>query len=204
MKDAEEKVLVIPRGLLETQGMFQGLTFDIDRYLPVLRDNRNYRFIPRSAAENDPTLKQLIPYFIICHQSGIWAYTRGKKSGETRLVARISIGIGGHINNLDENLFEDIYQRAATRELEEEVAVPPGYTQKIVALLNDDATPVGSVHLGVVHVLRTSSPAVSKRESAITEAGFRTRAELEPLRQQMETWSQICFDHIEEVLARGP
>lgn len=201
-KDLEE-VLVVDRALVERIGQFQGLTLDAGRYLPDLLNPRNYRFVPRHKAEGDDSLKQLIPYFLICHDDRIWCYVRGKKSGEERLVAKASMGIGGHINHLDENLFEDIYSRAAIRELEEEVVLPRGYTHKIVALLNDDLTPVGRVHLGVIHILKVSSPEVKKREDVITESGFRTLVELRAMYDRLETWSQICLDHIDALLARG-
>jgi predicted NUDIX family phosphoesterase len=203
MRDEHEEILVVERRLIERLGMFQGLTFATDKYVPDLLSPCNYRFVPRHKAEEDDSLKQLIPYFIICHADRVWCYTRGKRSGEGRLVAKVSIGIGGHINNEDLDLIENIYDRAAIRELEEEVAVPPGYAHHIAALLNDDSTPVGRVHLGVVHVLRTASADVRKNEQAITEASFRTLEELRSLRDRMETWSQICFDRIDELLARG-
>jgi predicted NUDIX family phosphoesterase len=202
-KAEAEEVLVVERGLIERIGMFQGLMLATERYLPVLLNPRNYRFVARQKAEGDDTLKQLIPYFLICHGDRIWCYVRGKKSGEGRLVSKASIGIGGHINHLDENLFEDIYSRAAVRELEEEVMVPPGYTHKIVGLLNDDLTPVGRVHLGVIHVLRAPGPDVRKREGVITDSGFRTRSELQAMHAIMESWSQICLDRIDDLLARG-
>jgi predicted NUDIX family phosphoesterase len=203
MRNDFEEVLVVERKLIETLGSFQGLMLDTEKYLPVLLNPRNYRFVARHKAEEDDSLKQLIPYFLICHGDRIWCYVRGKKSGEGRLVSKASIGIGGHINHLDENLFEDIYSRAAVRELEEEVSVPPGYTHKIVGLLNDDQTPVGRVHLGVIHVLRPTSEDVKKREDVITESGFRTRVELRAMHGIMETWSQICLDQIDALLARG-
>ncbi len=203
MRNDFEEILVVDRILVEKLGMFQGLTLDTDRYLPELLNPRNYRFVPRHKAEEDDSLKQLIPYFLICHGNKVWCYVRGKKSGEGRLVAKASIGIGGHINHLDENLFEDIYSRAAVRELEEEVVLPRGYTHRIVALLNDDLTPVGRVHLGVIHALQSPAPNVKKREDVITESGFRTLDELRAMRERMESWSQICLDRIDDLLARG-
>jgi len=202
-KDLEE-VMVVERGLVERIGMFQGLTLDTGRYLAELLNPRNYRFVPRGKAEEDDSLKQLIPYFLICHGDRIWCYVRGKKSGEGRLVAKGSIGIGGHINHEDLDLLEtDLYGRAAVRELEEEIVVPKGYSHKIVALLNDDLTPVGRVHLGVIHILRSPSPDVRKREGMITESGFKTRRELKAMYDRLETWSQICLDQIDGLLARG-
>ena len=201
-KDLEE-VLVVDRSLVERLGMFQGLTLDVDRYLPELLNPHHYRFVPRHKAEKDDSLKQLIPYFLICHEGKIWCYVRGKKSGEERLVAKASMGIGGHMNNHDMDLFDDIYNRAAIRELEEEVVLPAGYSHKVVALLNDDLTPVGRVHLGVIHILRSPSADVKKREGVITESGFRTVNELKAMYDRMETWSQICLDQIDGLLARG-
>lgn len=201
MNNDLEEVLVVERALVERIGMFQGLTLDTGRYLPELLNPRNYRFVPRHKAEQDDSLKQLIPYFLICHENRIWCYVRGKKSGEERLVAKASIGIGGHMNNEDLDLFDNIYDRAAIRELEEEVVLPRGYTHKVVGLLNDDLTPVGRVHLGVIHILRSPSPEVSKREGVITESGFRTISELKAMYDRMETWSQICLDQIDGLLA---
>jgi len=46
-------------------------------------------------------------------------YVRGKKSGEQRLVAKGSIGIGGHMNDSDESLFawdEQAYRAGVERE----------------------------------------------------------------------------------------
>lgn len=203
MRNDHEEILVVDRSLVERLGMFQGLMLEADRYLAELLNPRHYRFVPRHKAEDDDSLKQLIPYFLICHEDKVWCYVRGKKSGEERLVAKASIGIGGHINNQDLNLFGDIYSTAALRELEEEVRIGGAYSQKVVALLNDDLTPVGRVHLGVIHVLRTDSPDVVKREGVITESGFRSLEALRAMRDRMETWSQICLDSIDSLLARG-
>ncbi len=203
MPNEPENILVVERSLIERIGMFQGLMLDTGRYLPTLLEPRNYRFVPRPAAEQNDTLKQLIPYFLIVNDGRIWCYVRGKKSGESRLVAKASMGIGGHINNDDLDLFGDVYTTAALRELNEEVVIGAPYTQKIVALLNDDATPVGRVHLGVIHILRVAAPDVAKREGVITEAGFRTLDELRAMHDRMETWSQICLDQIDALLAKG-
>lgn len=195
----DEILLTVERARIEALGMFHGLNFDTARYLPMLLNPANQRFVRRGEAEHDPSLKQLIPYFIITHGGRIWCYVRGKQSGEGRLVAKASIGIGGHINHDDVSLF-GTYETAARRELEEEVSVPAGSTDRVVALLNDDSNEVGRVHLGVVHVLRAASDEVAKRESKITEAGFKTLDELRAMRDRLETWSQLCLGEAEKLL----
>jgi predicted NUDIX family phosphoesterase len=200
MAAVEEHVLVIPRRLFDELGAFQGLRTDTRPYVAALRDARNYQFLARASAEGDPSYKQIIPYFIITHGGRVWCYVRGKRSGEQRLAAKSSIGIGGHINHLDQDLFGDIYARAADRELREEIVVPEGATHRIAALLNDDSNDVGKVHLGIVHVLRSPTGEVRKRESVITEGAFRTPDELRGMRDSLETWSQICLDHLDALL----
>ena len=73
--------------------------------------------------------------------------------------------------------------------------------EDIVALLNDDSNDVGKVHLGVVHVFQLAEEKARKRESVITEAGFVPIAELRQQREMLETWSQLCLDGIDRLLA---
>lgn len=196
----EEQILVVKREVIERVGMFQGLTFDVDRYLDCLFAPGTAFFISRPAAEKDPSHKQLIPYVLMEHEGKVLSYVRGKRSGETRLVAKRSIGIGGHINPVDEmplfGDFREAYLNAVKREVEEEVIVETPYTEKVVALINDDSTEVGSVHLGVVHRWTLKEPKVSRREQMITQMDFLSLDELRAVKDSMETWSQLCLDYL--------
>ena len=78
------------------------------------------------------------------------------------------------------------------RELEEEVIVDTPLEMHCVGLINDDETPVGQVHLGVVHIADVERPAVEPRESEIIEAGFRPVESLLADLDRFESWSQIC------------
>src|SRR6201988_5544109 len=122
----EEMVLVVRRSLLESLGIFQGLQFNVDRYLPAMLARENNFFAPRSSAETDPSLKQIIPYALIVAGGQILRYRRGKSSGEQRLVAKYSIGIGGHMKDQNEGLFamdHPAYLAGVQREIEEEVQI---------------------------------------------------------------------------------
>src|SRR5438105_15890137 len=83
-----ENILVVKRGLFDELGAFQGLNFEPERYLAALLSRGNNFFLPRAAAEHDPTHKQIIPYAIIAHRDRVLHYVRGKKAGEQRLVAK--------------------------------------------------------------------------------------------------------------------
>jgi predicted NUDIX family phosphoesterase len=203
MSSPNENILVIKRGLFDELGSFHGLNFDTAKYLnPILSRGNNF-FMPRAQAENDPTHKQIIPYVLIVCGDRVLHYVRGKKAGEQRLVAKGSIGIGGHMNDTDESLFawdEAAYRAGVEREVNEEVRIDVPFDDRIVALLNDDTTEVGRVHLGIVHVFRLAEPRVEKREAMITNLGFRTKEELQAERAALETWSQLCLDSLDRLL----
>src|SRR5207237_7300011 len=105
-------------------------------------------------------------------QDQVFHYTRGKRATETRLHALRSIGVGGHISLDDKNLFESPYREALFREVAEEVFLESSCAERCIGLINDDSTPVGQVHLGIVHVFDLQEPKVRRREQALTRAGF--------------------------------
>jgi predicted NUDIX family phosphoesterase len=202
----EEMILVVRRELFEQLGAFQGLSFEVERYLPALLDRANNFFTPRGPAETNPGLKQIIPYVLLVHGDRVLHYVRGKKAGEQRLVAKGSIGIGGHMNDHDEGLFaldRAAYHAGVRREVGEELRLGSRYTDHVVALLNDDSNEVGRVHLGIVHVFRLEGGDVAKGEAMITELQFLDRAQLAARREAMETWSRICLDQLDELLRRA-
>ena len=204
MSQPNENVLVVRRSLFDELGAFHGLNFEPEKYLPALLSRGNNFFLSRAQAENDPTHKQIIPYALIVHGDTVLHYVRGKKAGEQRLVAKGSIGIGGHMNDSDESLFawdEHAYRAGVEREVNEEIKIEAPFEDRIVALLNDDSTEVGRVHLGIVHVFRLAEPRVQKREAMITNLAFLTTEELHARRESLESWSQICVDSIDRLLS---
>jgi len=205
-KYAGEQVLVVPRALLEEIGDFHGIrTEGIEAAMERLLDPANHFFMDRAEAEDDPTHKQLIPYCVFRHGDRILHYTRGKSGGENRLHAKISVGVGGHVNPIDTGAGKTgprAYQAAVEREIEEELHLPGGYEQRVIALLNDDSNPVGQVHLGIVHLIDLDHDIVSSREDALSELGFSSLDELSgPLFERLETWSQHCVRHLAGELA---
>lgn len=197
-----EHVLVVPRPLFDQLGSFQGLAFDVDRYLPVFLDPANNFFLQRDEAEHDPSKKQIIPYAIFHHRGRFLRYVRSKKTGEQRLAAKASLGIGGHINSEDHDaasLERSLYLAGVEREVAEELNIEGAWNQRIVALLNDDSNDVGQVHLGVVHLVDLETDRVSSNEDTIAEVGFFTPEELRAERDRLETWSQLCLDALERL-----
>ena len=203
MNSPIENVLVIRRSLFDQLGAFQGLNFEPEKYLKAILSRGSNFFIPRPQAESNPDYKQIIPYALLVFQNTVLHYVRGKKAGEQRLIAKGSIGIGGHMNEADESLFavdEQAYRAGVEREVNEEIKINTQLEDRIVALLNDDSTEVGRVHLGIVHVFKLAEPNVEKREAMITGLTFLPKNELLARRETMETWSQICVDSLDRLL----
>jgi predicted NUDIX family phosphoesterase len=209
---AEEKILVVPTALFVELGYFQGFTADVARYLPLLLDGGHVEYRPRGPMEDDPSFKQLIPYALFRWiddggTSHLFEYQRGSGQGERRLHTKRSVGVGGHISSIDSSVavslretnhlakrddHTDVYREGMRRELEEEVSIDTPFTEKIVGLINDDQTPVGQVHLGIVHLCDVERPLIQPREADILEARFRPVADILPRLGEFESWSEIA------------
>ena len=190
MKEVEQ-VLVVPTRLFHEAGLFQGLSPRVGHYLPRLLDPRHLSFRPRPSVEDDPSFKQIIPYVVLTKAGQVFHYRRGKGTGEQRLRALRSIGVGGHINPGDGG--DDPYRQGMMREIEEEIFLESTYRESCLGLINDDSTPVGQVHLGIVHVFELEEPNVRRREKDITDAGFAPIADLWRRKDEFETWSQFVL-----------
>lgn len=213
---AQENVLVIPTSLFHELGYFQGFSADVSRYLPRLLEGNQIEYRPRGQMEEDPNFKQLIPYTLFRWTDAagtihLFEYLRGSGQGERRLHAKRSVGVGGHISLIDSSVVlslrernesnhlaerdehsHHVYREGMRRELDEEVAIDSPYTETIAGLINDDETPVGRVHLGVVHLCDVRQPQVQPREPDILEARFRPVREILPRLAEFESWSDIA------------
>jgi predicted NUDIX family phosphoesterase len=202
MSHADERVLVIPSAELDRLGRFQGFSPEADRFLSSLLVPDLMEYRRRSEVEDDPRFKQIIPYVVFRSGSAVFCYTRGKSQGEARLHRLRSLGVGGHVSEDDAQGKKSLeaYESAMRRELDEEVEVASRGQVRRVGLINDDATPVGSVHLGVVHLFELEEPRVLPREEGLADAEFVALSTVWTIRQEFETWSRIC---IESFLSTG-
>ena len=192
----DEKVLVIPIEQFRAAGYFQGFRRADQTYRTVLLNPATFQFRPRSQVETDPEFKQLIPYIVLKHEGTLFHYRRGSAGMEKRLQALRSIGIGGHISEEDARGGEDPYHTGMMRELMEEVLIDGDWTEQFLGFINDDRTPVGKVHLGVVHLFELSRGEVRARELALADSGFARIEELVAQSEQFETWSQFVLEEL--------
>jgi predicted NUDIX family phosphoesterase len=190
----DEQVLVIPTTVFHAAGLFQGFSPKAEYFTSQLFRPEHFQFLPRSLAENDPAFKQLIPYVVLRYGPDIFAYRRGKAGNEKRLHELRSVGVGGHIAREDIASGEFSYRQAMLRELNEEIELGCGYRERCLGLINDDSTPVGQVHLGIVHLFDLEGRDLAPRENALREGRLTSLAELKAAREEFETWSQFVLD----------
>ena len=190
----DEQVYVVPRDHLfgpgtAPQGFRPGGVLDA-----LARARVHARFVPRGPAETDASLKQIIPYAVVRRGDEVFLLRRLATQTEARLHNLYSIGVGGHVNPPDALAGKDPVEAALHRELHEELALSGDYEIRPLGLLNDDATPVGQVHLGVVYEVRAERAECAVRETDRMEGRFVPLAEAARHRAGMETWSQFLIE----------
>ena len=84
----------------------------------------------------------------------------------------------------------------------EEVAIDE-VKDAAVAVINDDSTEVGYVHLGVVHVVHVASEAIVGRRSGIVAPEFIPIEEAVKGASGYESWSRFCLEHLDLLLSKA-
>ena len=186
-----EQVLVLPRDRVPGGCDFSGLRRTDAAALAELRTavGEHARFLDRPVAEESPEWKQLIPYVVVRDADRVFLMERTDAGGDPRLHRKASIGLGGHLNPVDEG--EDPLTVGLEREWAEELSAEWEPRFELVGLLNDDSNPVGSVHLGVVFVVEADGRPVAVRETEKLRGRFVVPQEVVAAWDRLETWSQL-------------
>ncbi len=187
----DEHVLGIPRRCLALDGAGRGVRPDGAASV-LLAAERFGHHRPRAEAEQDPSWKQLIPYLVVRDGQRVWLMRRTRSGGDSRLHERYTIGVGGHLNPADGDV-----ESGMRREFHEELIAPWEPAFRLLGMLNDDEDQVGAVHLGLVYETDAAGRPVAIRETHKLEGAFTLLAEVERVRDRLETWSQLVLDHLQ-------
>jgi predicted NUDIX family phosphoesterase len=184
-----ERVLALPRESVPGSCDFGGVRQADD--LAALRRavQLHGRYLDRPVAEENPSFKQLIPYVVVRDGASVFLMERTDAGGDPRLHGKASIGVGGHLNPVDEGA--DPLLAGLGREWSEELVADWEPEFRLVGLLNDDSNPVGAVHLGVVFTVEADGRRVEVREHEKLRGRFVTVADVIAAWDRLETWSQL-------------
>lgn len=199
-----EFVYVVPREALFDLATPHGFVCDpppeghppLEEYLRRLAAH-GY-FAERRYAEQCSRLKQIIPYTLVTCGGEVFVCQRLGRSGEARLRGKRSVGIGGHLDPADADGDRDgMLLRGALRELGEELVVEPPAALRAVGIINDETTPVGSVHFGIVLRAELATRSASVRETEVLAGGFEPLETVRALSARpdanFETWSSLTL-----------
>jgi predicted NUDIX family phosphoesterase len=209
----KEKVLAIPSRVVQKGNMIGNIWFDVSPYLKMI-GHKETAFIDREKAETDKSFKQVIPYVVILKGDKIFVTTRSSSSGDKRLRSKISIGVGGHVNRddyvatLNPAPKMQAFIRGACREVNEEVRisnVSGPVSGRFVAVIDDNSTDVGQVHIGMIAAI--SVPAKARVEitgDGLSQGSFELPSSIAPGSngrfEALENWSKIIARNMDAFL----
>lgn len=149
--------------------------------------------VDRDEVENNPDFKQLIPYVVITDENfNVLTYTR--KGSEKRLVGQKSIGFGGHWKT------EESFITCFKRELTEEIGLNLQYGEYEVLvedIIYSEATPVDSVHMGILLLIEVYSEEFGNAtyaEDEVRDVKLTSIEDINP--DELETWSKIAYEKL--------
>ncbi|MCU7557119.1 NUDIX domain-containing protein [Macrococcus capreoli] len=204
MNKFDEQIIVVNRETIfsHEKNHFNGfISIEDQKALEIYETLSKYEVKRRGDMEEDPSYKQLISYCILENENDeILVYERLTGGGESRLHGLSSIGIGGHMNQLDDTQIEGVLLENAARELEEEVGVKDVNPQSLnlIGFINDDDNEVGRVHIGLVFKLRVKQDEVFVNETDTLKIEWKPEHTLMK-DAEYESWSRIIIESIYNV-----
>ena len=198
MSKWDEQILVVNRKELfnNEENHFYGFIEKNDEKTKKIIDTfESYEVKRRGDMEEDPDYKQLIGYVLLkdVNTNEVLVYKRLVGGGEARLHGKASVGIGGHMNEVEGKTIFEMLKINAARELNEEVGVSEEEALNnlhFIGLINDDKTEVGQVHIGVVYECKVDKNLVEVKEDDTLVIKWMSGEEAKA-EENYETWSEF-------------
>ena len=198
MSKWDEQILVVNRKELfnnEENHFYGFIEKNDDKTKEIINTFESYEVKRRGDMEEDPSFKQLIGYVLLkdINTNEVLVYKRLVGGGEARLHGKASVGIGGHMNEIEEKTIFEMLKINAARELNEEVGVSEEEALNnlhFIGLINDDETEVGQVHIGVVYECKVDKQNVEVKEDDTLVIKWMTGLEAKE-EENYETWSEF-------------
>jgi predicted NUDIX family phosphoesterase len=201
MGKMDEMIIVAPRNeVFNNENLtFQGVNSDKDILKQIVANvANNYSVLRRGDAEENPEFKQPIPYCVLKRGNEVFVYERLQGGGEVRLHNKLSMGVGGHMNQFE---VKDFYEQLSVnleRELEEELHIDgERLSLETIGLINDDEDEVGKVHIGLLVIAELKEDAnVTVRETDQLKGSWFKVEELfeSETYDRLENWSKFVAD----------
>lgn len=204
-KYKDEKVFVVP--FSRTEEILDGFHPITEKAYDKLVDVviPKGKFILRSDAEEDMTFQQIIPYVLVTDEAHEKFFATRRIQGESRLLGRLSLGIGGHINPCDWRAancaffqtHREMVLRGMAREIREEMTGlehvrkprPYGTVRDLGSFTPD--------HVGIVFTMVAANPEeIGIRETNTLEPVWMTKQDLVRNYEKFESWAQMIIENM--------
>lgn len=192
----DENVLVVNisklKDKLNLKSLWQGIqTEGLDKILEIIKSEKEFNL--RSLMELDYNYKQIIPYVVFKFSDSYFVMQRKETASEARLQNKLTLGIGGHVNESD--MGKENIESWAIREFHEEINYAGKLNMKLYGIINDDSNDVGKVHMGLVFFLEGESNQVYIK-SELKSGRLVKKEHLFDMINSMESWSKTIINDI--------
>ena len=184
-----EKVFVLPVNKVE------GIP---DKFTPCKHDDKIWKkydnqgiYINRWEAEGDSSFQQIIPYFFVTNEDASKVFIAKRIDGDHRLVDKLSLGFGGHIDSCDG--FDQVVLKALTREMWEELDIEPLSKATYMGTMRDMTSSTND-HLGLIFGIQAKEGQVFIRETEKLVGEWMTMQQLYYNYAKFENWSKYIID----------
>lgn len=188
-KYGDEKIFVLPVSKVE------GIP---DKFTHCKHDDKIWKkydnqgiYINRWEAEGDSSFQQIIPYFFVTNEDASKVFIAKRIDGDHRLVNKLSLGFGGHIDSCDG--FEQVVLKALTREMWEELDIEPLSKATYMGTMRDMTSSTND-HLGLVFGIQAKEGQVFIRETEKLVGEWMTMQQLYDNYAKFENWSKYIID----------
>lgn len=192
-KYKDENVFVLPSNLVQNvSDKFTKLKHD---QLIWTKYDQLGVYVPRYEAEYNLAFQQIIPYFLVTNLDESKFYVAKRIKGDSRLVDKLSLGFGGHINDCD-GTHEAVF-KALMREMNEELSIEPHSQFQFIGTMRD-LTSETSEHFGLVFIIKVLEDNVSIKETDNLEGVWMTKQEMFDSYGKFENWAKYLLDYMYE------
>jgi predicted NUDIX family phosphoesterase len=172
MDKNDQQILVITKNKLFDGDEFQGVASKGDYEKRILEHGTYMR---RGDAENNPEYKQPVSYGLIINPTTkqVFLYQRANtdEHAEMRLASNWAVGVGGHVEKVDDDL--NPLKDSVRREVSEEVTIAGDILDVVpIGYVNDDSNDVGKVHIGILYAIETNALQAASASPEMKTGGF--------------------------------
>lgn len=199
MGKEDESVLVLTRESVFPESSWEGInSLESERIASLASTLGEFR--RRGEIEEDPSLKQIIPFIVFNYQNRYLLMRKPVSGKEQRQDNLYSLGIRGHLSEGD--LEQEDISIWAKREFRNQVDHQGNLNFEVIGVLNDESNLVEKDYLGVVIMARGDSPQLGIREE-LKRGKLVTLSEAVGYYDFMENWSKIVFRHLQSLEEQG-